>query len=74
MKADEYAAVWIGVAIGLLSAATANAQIEIASPGQVYSQGFDTLVASGTAQPWTNNATLPPGVGACSCSPFPARP
>ena len=45
------------VAAGFFPAVTASAQILMS--GGAYSQNFDSLASSGTANGWTNNVTLP---------------
>jgi endonuclease/exonuclease/phosphatase family metal-dependent hydrolase len=47
-----------GLVAGFFLAINAPAQI-LMSGGTNYSQNFDTLAASGTGNPWTNNDTLP---------------
>lgn len=43
----------------LALAPAAQAQISITAPGFVYSQSFDSLSNTGTANAWTNDLTLP---------------
>ena len=43
---------------GLLSGASAQAAVSIDSGSYTYSQNFDSLAASGTANAWTNDSTL----------------
>lgn len=38
--------------------ALASAQVSYTTSGSTYSQDFNTLIQSGTAQPWANNSTL----------------
>lgn len=42
----------------LLSAVSAQAAVTVGSASFVYTQSFDTLAASGTANAWTNDGTL----------------
>ncbi len=46
-------------AAALAAALPAHADISIATPATVYTQNFDSLTTATTAQPWTNDSTLP---------------
>jgi hypothetical protein len=43
--------------LGMVRAARAT--IVYSTPGTPYTQNFDSLISSGTSQPWTNDSTLP---------------
>ena len=45
--------------VGLAVCCTNSAVGQVSYTGVTYSQNFDTLITSGTDQPWTNNVTLP---------------
>ncbi|NCT83758.1 MAG: PEP-CTERM sorting domain-containing protein [Comamonadaceae bacterium] len=43
---------------GLLAALSAQAAVSVTGPTFTYTQSFDSLAASGTANPWVNDSTL----------------
>jgi MYXO-CTERM domain-containing protein len=45
--------------LGLVPMSAAFGQISYGTPGNSYSQSFDSLPATGTSNTWTNNTTLP---------------
>jgi len=49
----------LAAATALATLAPAQAVVTFTSPGFAYGQSFDGLVASGSGNPWTNDATLP---------------
>ncbi len=48
----------IAIAASLLAAASAHASISLSSPASTYTESFDSLSQTGTANAWTNNSTL----------------
>lgn len=52
-----FPAFFLGVA--LLLVPDTLAQVSYATPGGIYEQRFNTLAQTGTANTWTNNATIP---------------